>query len=87
MWRNLARRMGFALLRWAMGEIRSYLMVEAPELLESARALTEAADNLPGEPGGEYKRHWVYTQLIENYPEEKKRDASAAIEIALQHRP
>lgn len=84
MWRALARRFGFALLHFAMGELNSYLMVEHPELLKVARELTELAEDLAGEPGGEYKRHWVYAQLLDQFPDMTKRDISAAIEVALQ---
>ena len=44
------------------------------------------ADNLPGNPDGEFKRHWVYSRLLKHFPDRQKRDVALAIELALQAR-
>lgn len=51
-----------------------------------AVVLVKTADEMAKNVGGEYKRHWVYAQLLKAFPDRPKREAALAIELAVQAR-
>ena len=51
-------------------------------LEQRTKALTDQISTR--ESSGEYKRHWVYAQLIKEFPDVRKRDIAFAIEKVLQ---
>lgn len=77
----------FALAAWVDGPLPPVPDV-VPEPSEDALELLTAelvaqADALPGEPSGEFKRHWVYAKLVKAFPDRQRREVGLAIEQAV----
>jgi hypothetical protein len=69
---------GLAVVLWM--RLRRYAS-PADELLQAASELTSKAESLPA--SGEYKRHQVFAQLIDRFPNRSKRELARAIEASL----
>lgn len=73
---------------WIVRQLRRLLeWLDPPSppdaLARAAHALVRDAHRLPGAPGGEYKRHWVYGRLVKAFPDRPHREIGLAIELAV----
>jgi hypothetical protein len=72
------------LLRKLDAEAVLYCSLDARKMLPSAILLTGELEVKHEKQTGEWKRHQAYAALLKRFPGVDKRDASIAIELALQ---
>lgn len=65
---------------WDLSKVEPDSFLANQELIKAAIPLVKAAEQFAAGTSGEFKRHWVYAQLVKQFPRHPKHEIGLRLE-------